>query len=381
MTLLRTGRDIFDVYSSAMKTNHITGMNDRRNFLVGLLKGSLFLSVLPFPTIGKNKPLSGQGDPTQCDFAPCGEYTKDHSFIYHDGWYHLFSISGTAGYYHGYNGNEETISWSISKDLVNWEFRGHVLHATQRKGAFDQHEIWAPFCFKAMDRFFMFYTGVVHPYRPMEYKKLGHDHPWVSKGHKETQGVAVSDDLTSWEKIADFEKGLGIPGRDSNIAFDERNGRYLLYSTIGTHEVHVSESTDMVTWRPIGKCAEFPKIDPNQDLGATTNRFNSFLNASESLHVMEHPLSRKWIMMGNWSYIISDDPLRFDMQNAALYDRSYNGSSVDLGFACEMVAYHGKWYRSGNFGKRDYWKLGFTEIEWVVDGAFKVSKPSVHWKP
>jgi hypothetical protein len=27
-------------------------------------------------------------------------------------------------------------------------------------------------------------------------------------------------------------------------------------------------------------------------------------------------------------------------------------------------------------GKRDYWRLGFTEIEWVKDGAFRVVKPS-----
>lgn len=111
-------------------------------------------------------------------YAPRGEYIKDHTLLYHDGWYHLFSISGTEGYYHGYTGNEETFSWSISKDLVNWEMRGHVLHASQREGAFDQRQVWAPFCTKTNDGFYMFYTGIIHPTRPMEYQKLGHDHPW-----------------------------------------------------------------------------------------------------------------------------------------------------------------------------------------------------------
>jgi hypothetical protein len=48
-----------------------------------------------------------------------------------------------------------------------------------------------------------------------------------------------------------------------------------------------------------------------------------------------------------------------------------------MGFACEMVEMNGKWYRSGVFGKRDYWKLGFTEISWEKDGAFRIVKPSV----
>ena len=43
-------------------------------------------------------------DPTQCAYAPPGEYMKDHSFVYNDGWYHSFNISGTQGCYHGYYG-------------------------------------------------------------------------------------------------------------------------------------------------------------------------------------------------------------------------------------------------------------------------------------
>jgi len=112
-------------------------------------------------------------NPTLCDYAPPGEYVKDHTIVRPNGLYHLFSISGTRGCYHGYNGNEETISWSTSRDLVQWEFRGHVLHAAQRAGAFDQHEIWAPYCVEAGGRFFLFYTGVVHPHRPFEERRLG----------------------------------------------------------------------------------------------------------------------------------------------------------------------------------------------------------------
>jgi hypothetical protein len=351
--------------------------NTRRTFFKKCAAIAPLLFVNPFrdfsfPNIDKDIK-----DPTQCDYCPCGEYIKDHSIIFHDGWYHLFSISGTQGYYHGYNGNEETISWSISKDLINWEMRGHVLHATQRKGAFDQHEIWAPFCYKGPDGFYMFYTGIIHPTRPMEYKKLGSDHPWVYPGHKETQGLAFSKDLTYWDKIADFEKGLGIPGRDSFVIYDESNRRCLLYSTIGNWQVHVSQSKNLTDWKPIGICAEFPKTYSCKSLDSNSAIITSEKqNNSESLTVMKHPLTGQWIMLANNQFILSDNPLNFDGSKACTYDTAFDGKFVDLGFACETIQCNGKWYRSGTMGKRDYWRLGFTEIEWVKDGAFKIVKPS-----
>lgn len=358
-------------------------LSSRRDFLSKMAAGSsaLFINACNNPSSSGSLNATVITDPTDCDYAPSGEYIKDHSFVFHDGWVHFFSISGTKGYYHGYNGNEETISWSISKDLVNWEMRGHVLHATQRKGAFDQHEIWAPFCYAYDNKFYMFYTGIIHPTRPMEYRKLGHDHPWVSEGHKEAQGLAISDDLTYWDKVSDFNHGLGIPGRDSFVTRDEVHNRWLLYSTIGTHKVHVAESKDLLSWSAIGQCVEFPAIDPVASFGETTDNFASgehyYYNSAESLTVMRHPLTGKWIMLGNWQYIISDDPLKFDGTTAKMYNLEFNGKTVDMGFACEMIEFNGKWYRSGAMGKRDYWRLGFTEVEWVADGAFKVLKPSV----
>ena len=351
---------------------------ERRSFVKNILGLGAVLSASPLILKSCKAPGDHVISPVNCEYAPCGEYIKDHTIIYHDGWYHFFSISGTKGFYHGYTGNEETISWSISKDLVNWEMRGHVLHATQRKGAFDQHQVWAPFCIKTEDGFFMFYTGIIHPIRPMEYRKLGHDHPWVYEGHKETQGLAVSKDLTAWEKIADFEKGLGIPGRDSFVTYYEDSGRWLLYSTIGTMEAHVSSSNDLVNWNPIGICARFPELSGSESFGFTTDDFKiAGFNSAESLTVMKHPLNDKWIMLGNWQYLTSDDPLNFDNSSARLHDINFRGKITDIGFAGRMIQHEDKWYRSGVFGKRDYWKLGFTEIEWVENGAFKIAQPSI----
>ena len=354
----------------------------RREFLkAGIFSGGALFVKTEARTFKKSypdvTPDPTQPDPTECKYAPPGEYIKDHSFIFHEGWWHFFSISGTQGYYHGYNGNEETISWSVSKDLVNWEFRGHVLHASQWPGAFDQHEVWAPFVFKGKDLFYMFYAGIIHPSRPMEYRKLGHDHPWVAKGHREAMGLAVSEDLTYWDKIADFRKGLSVEGRDAHVVFDEAGDRYLLYSTIGTHQANVSQSKDLKSWESLGICIEFPKLDPAGDYGATTTGISNFLNAAESLHVLKHPLTGHWVIMGNWQYAISDDPLNFQASEVKKFHREVNGKTADMGFACEILNVNGEWYRSGVFGRRDYWKLGFTKIQWTKDGAFQIIKPSI----
>lgn len=311
--------------------------------------------------------------PTLCSYAPSGEYIKDHTLIYHDNWWHLFSVSGARGYCHLFNGNEETISWSISRNLVDWDFRGHVLHASLRKGEFDQHEAWAPYCIFHQGEFYMFYTGVVHPHRPMCYEKKGHLHPEIIwEGHRETQGLAVSSDLTYWEKISDREKGLAIPGRDSHVVRDEANERWLLYSTgsriNGLSEAYVSQSKDLLSWEFIGICAVFP--DPKgMNVGST-----------ESLTVMRHPLNGKWIMLGNFQYTLSDNPEDFTGGDVRTYyneDEDRYEKICQLGFAGEVINWNGRWYRSAVLGMVDYWVLGFHEIEWDAKGAFNITTPSI----
>lgn len=305
-----------------------------------------------------------------CNYSPPGEYIKDHTLLYDKGWWHLFSISGVKGYSHLYNGNEETVSWSISKDLVNWEFRGHVLHASLRDGEFDQHEIWAPFCLKANNQTYLFYTGIRHPYRPMCFDKLGIHHPQVIwDGHQEALGVAISADLTGWLKISDRQKGIAIPGRDPHVVYDENKKRWLLYSTgtsrNGFCEEYVSQSDDLLNWCLIGVCARFP-------------RTGFAYSTTESITVMRHPRSGKWIMMGNWHYALSDDPVDFTGSEVCLYDAFIDGCNTDrLGFAAETLCWDGKWYRSGVLGIMDHWVLGFHEIEWDEKGAFHVTKPSI----
>ena len=311
--------------------------------------------------------------PNHCNYAPPGEYVKDHTLVYRDGWWHLFSISGTRGYSHLYSGNEETVSWSISRDLVNWEFRGHVLHASLREGDFDRHEVWSPYCLNAGGRFLLYYTGVVHPQRPMTYERMGTECPnQVWEGHRETIGLAESRDLTAWTKVSDRAAGLGVPGRDPHVVRDEEKRRWLLYSTGGhkggLFQEYVSQSQDLVNWEYAGVCAEFP---PFGDAG---------FSSSESITVMRHPLDGRWIMMGNWHYALSDDPLDFTHSLVHEYFDSGEPTAAtigQLGFAAETIQWNGKWYRSGVLGVMDHWVLGFHEIKWDAGGAFHVTAPSI----
>lgn len=360
----------------------------RRKFLENAVGTSILAATPSFIRSAPASPVANPdaADPTACFYAPPGEYMKDHTFVFTDGWWHLFAISGTQGYYHGYNGNEETFSWSVSKDLVSWEFRGHVIHPSLREGTFDQHEVWAPYCIKVDGKFYMFYTGIIRPYRLMEYRRLGHDHPGKGDGHRETQGLAISTDLTDWVKVADPVKGLGVRGRDSNVVRDEKNNRWLLYSTgvhqvvdgVEKHEVYVSESPDLLNWTFIGVCALFPKLDVTRNYGHTVESWKDFkvwAGTTESMVIRKHPATGQWIIMGNWQYAVSDDPTNFRDAEVRYYDNTYKGKKVDLGFACEILEHNGKWYRSATLGDRDYWKLALTEIEWVKDGAFRIVKP------
>lgn len=80
--------------------------------------------------------------------------------------------------------------------------------------------------------------------------------------------------------------------------------------------------------------------------------------------------------MGNWQYVISDDPVDFKNGKVNYYNNSLNGQRIDMGFACEIVQHNDRWYRSGTMGERDHWRLGFTEIAWDEEGAFHIVQPS-----
>ena len=52
---------------------------------------------------------------------------------------------------------------------------------------------------------------------------------------------------------------------------------------------------------------------------------------------MRHPLNGRWIMLGNWQYILSDDPVSFRMKDVRIHDFRYDGKLVDVGTAGEYL--------------------------------------------
>jgi hypothetical protein len=353
----------------------------RRKFIK--LTGTAACGALLNSSIARAVPFAKSGVPTQCRYAPPGEYVKDHTFVQRDGWVHMYSISGTAGLSWMYSGNEEVLSWSISRDLESWDFRGHVVHASERENTFDEDMIWAPFCMEHDHRYYMYYAACINPVRPLQYDRRG---SFAKMGEGSgggcSIGLAVSDDLTRWTKVSDPVKGLNVPGRDPNVVRDEAAGRWLMYTTgahvEGMYGAYVSESQDLVNWKVIKTCAKFPHVPRGSVSGYTLDCLSEMgADTSESLTVVQHPLTKQWIMLANWHYVVSDDPTDFMKSEARLYDTKFHGKTMDIGFAGEIIQWQGKWYRSGVIGPVDNWKLGLTEIEWVRDGAFRIVTPSV----
>jgi hypothetical protein len=353
----------------------------RRRFMK--LAGATACGALLGESFAMPSPFAQTADPTQCRYAPPGEYVKDHTFVRRDGWWHLYSISGQAGLNWFYSGNEETLSWSISRDLQDWELRGHVIHPSERDNTFDEDMIWAPYCLEANHRYYMYYAGCIQQVRPLQYDRRGTLGKIVGSPHDACSiGIAVSDDLTRWTKVSDPVKGIGVPGRDPNVVRDEKNGRWLMYTTGVVVDrmagAYVSESHDLLNWKVLHPCAKFPRVPKERVAGYTVDCLTEFgADPAESLVVMQHPKTGQWVMMGNWHYVLSDDPTNFLKNSAQLYDVEFDGAPADLGFAGEIIQSNGKWYRSGVIGPLDNWKLALTEIEWVPGGAFRIVKPSV----
>ena len=98
---------------------------------------------------------------------------------------------------------------------------------------------------------------------------------------------------------------------------------------------------------------------------------------NESLTVMRHPMTGRWMLLANFHYALSDDPTNFRDSPLRPYLADHNLTHKTMGTVNEIIEWQGKWYRSSMFGPMDHWKLGFAEIAWIPDGAFTLVKPSM----
>lgn len=280
------------------------------------------------------------------NYAPEGEYVKDHSFVYHDGLFHMFSISGPLGCGWHDKGGEETFSHSTSKDLIHWEFRNHVL-SPGKPGDLDQDKIWAPFVIEHDKKFYMFYSGVTHSF---------FDEIKMWQNHQVRMCLAVSEDLFHWEKITSTQPICDEWGQDPHVMKDEETGLFYLYS-MGGDGIVVRKSEDLLNWSSSESCL-------------CCNGYETIPWAttfpSESPFVLKH--NGLYYLMLNDAYSVSTNPCKFDVIKP-------NRTRLP-GFAGEIIKIGERYIRTGISGNNNYFRLRMMEIAFI-DGEIttKIVKP------
>jgi len=298
-------------------------------------------------------------------YAPPGLYMKDHCFVHKDGRWHLFAPLGKIDTIWQHPGSEETAEHMQSTDLVHWEHLGTAVAASRRDGYFDKTMGGiSPRVIQHDDTYFMFYAGWTFPSK----------HPNLDlTGCRQSIGLATSRDLDLWEKPEEFAKnGLGVLGTDCCVVRDDSQGRWLMYTWTGQTPVY--QSPDLLHWSQAGTA--LTEADHRAGGGG----------AGESPFVMKHPRSGKWIILLNYGFSVSDDPLKFPpiqrySFKAGLHSptngvtptgrygdgTNYQASDDGAGFAHEILEFSGQWYMSGVVGTDGREKLKFTPIEWTED--------------
>lgn len=281
-------------------------------------------------------------DLASVDFAPPGEFVKDHTFIFNNGLWHLFSISGPLGKgWDHKDGGERTFSHSVSKDLIHWKLVGHIL-TPGGPGTIDADRIWAPSLLAWKGTFYLFYSGVIHPNWdriPGVEPNSPENNFW--KGHRVSPCLATSTNLTTWTKQMTTEPIAKGGGQDIFVLYEEERKRFLLYS-MGGGGHQVRESEDLRSWSEPVTCStcsrkEIPwaRHDPR-----------------ESPFVVRH--QGLFYLLLNDGYYVSDTPLNFSGVHR------YHGNPP--GFAGEIIQVGDRFIRSGVEGERDHYHLRMKEV-------------------
>jgi len=307
-------------------------------------------------------------------YAPAGQYIKDHCFVCKDKRWHLFAPLGKVGTSWEDPGSEETAEHMVSTDLVHWEHLGTAVAPSRREGYFDKMLGGiAPHVILHDGTYFMFYSGWNFPSKRPNFNFTG---------YRQTIGLATSRDLDHWEKPEEFAKdGLGVPGSDQCVVYDESQGRWLMYNTCcwtgqaqATGQTPVYQSRDLRHWSQAGMALT--------EYGGG----GKIVASGESPFVMRHPRSRKWIIFFHHGYSVSDDPLKFppvrpfsfkagwyvptgEVPPSGRWGDGTNMQIDDDGVGCahEVLEFSGQWYMSGVMGRDGRHKLKLTPIEWTED--------------
>ena len=99
----------------------------------------------------------------------------DMDVIVHEGRIHMFVLNVSG---------HDVVNHLVSDDAMHWEELPNALY-TGHPGDFDDDQIWTMHTFRWEDRFYMLYTALAKE----------------TDGRHQTTGLAVSDDLITWEKV------------------------------------------------------------------------------------------------------------------------------------------------------------------------------------
>src|SRR5262245_48426030 len=160
--------------------------------------------------------------------APAGTRPKDFAFVKKDGVYHLFYIRHND--FLPPFATEIDFGHAVSTDLYNWTQLPTVMGVNPY--GWDNLHVWAPHVIAANGLYWMFYAGVTGT--PNQYSDT------------QRLGLAVSDDLATWNRVGDqpvwstdrapwawwAPRNASMSCRDPFVMPDPAApGQYLLYYT------------------------------------------------------------------------------------------------------------------------------------------------------
>ncbi len=267
-------------------------------------------------------------------YAPRGFYLKDFCLYEAGGEWHLYHIAGTPGVSCCLPGNELFFGHATTRDFVSWETHEPCFFIDLR--GWDYGHVFAPYVIAHGGRHWLFYTG-------------------VATDNTQRIGLAVSDDLYSWNRIGDRPiirpeeygwafcptKG-GAACRDAHVI--EHDGRFLLYYTAVTREgdgcVALASSADLLEWRDEGVAYA-----------------HSAWNHCESSNVQRR--GHEWLLFFGghhaWSFVPSDNPLRWTGQPPQVLRNDITGM--------EVICREGERWLVAYFGLADY-RLRVGVLDW-----------------
>lgn len=295
-----------------------------------------------------------------------GVRPKDFSLVKKDGYYHLFFIRNNTSL--PPEQTETEFGHAISTDLYHWTQLPIAMAVDL--GEWDNAHVWAPHVFEHDGLWWMFYTGVT---------------TWPGE-FNETQrtGVAVSSDLTGWDRFSDpvFEgsqtswawwsdQNPAAAFRDPFVMPDPAApGHWLMYYTASY--APDSEATVVGVAASDGDLMQWTDLKPL----LITWRVYTYNSLTESPHVFEHD--------GLWYLFLTSNagqPLSFYTSADPTADPAqwtYRGRLRNmLGFDTST------WFASEYFrdGTREYFccvngdRIEIRQIQWSGSWQFSLVQP------